>query len=414
MHAPFAPALFLALLTLRAAAADWTEFRGPTGQGVVEPAGLPLSWSATENIAWKTVLPGAGWSSPVVAGGRVFVTTGVPSPSGPSLRALALDTVTGAILWNTEIFTPEETEEKPVHAKNSPASPTPLVDGDRLFVHFGHHGTASLDRDGKIVWRNNRLRYDPTHGNGGSPILAGGRLVFHADGGKTPGVHALNPANGEVVWTSPRKSEASKKFSFCTPLLITVNGKPQIVSPGSGVVSGLDPADGRVIWSARYGEGYSVVPRPVFAHGLVFLSTGYDRAELLAIRPDGAGDVTDTHIAWRAFKGAPLTPSPLVVGDDLFTVSDIGIATCWDARTGKVHYQERVEGNYSSSPVLAGDRIFLQNETGLGTVLKTGRMFEKLASNPLGERSLASYAAANGAWFIRTAGHLRRVGAPAK
>jgi outer membrane protein assembly factor BamB len=192
-----------------------------------------------------------------------------------------------------------------------------------------------------------------------------------------------------------------------------VQGQPQLVTPGSGAVSALDPRTGREIWRVDYARGYSVVPRPVFGHGLVFVATGFNRADLLAIRPDGQGDVTDTHVAWRTSRGAPLTPSVLLVGDELYAVNDAGIASCWDAKTGKLHWQERIEGNYSASPIAAGGRIYFQNETGTGTVLKAGREFAKLATNSLGEPTLASYGVAENALFIRTDRHLYRIGAPA-
>ena len=390
---------------------DWPEFRGPTGQGTSTAIGLPTEWSATKNVAWKVPVPGAGWSSPAISGGRIFLTTGVPNASGGvSLRALALDVASGRALWETEVFSATEASVKPVHSKNSPASPTAIVEGDRVYLHFGHHGTACLDRAGKILWRNHSLRYDPLHGNGGSPALAGDRLVFNSDGTKDPFVVALEKATGEVAWKVPRGITVKSYFSFCTPLVIRVNGRTQIITPGSGAVWALDPKDGREIWRVRYGEGYSVVPRPVFAHGLLFIATGFNRADLLAIRPDGAGDVTDTHVAWRTTKGAPLTPSVVVVGDELYGVADSGIATCWDAKTGTVHWQERIEGNYSASPIVAEGKIFFLSEDGVGTVVKAARTFEKIATNTLEERALASYAVADGALFIRTAGHLYRMG----
>ncbi|MFA6565005.1 MAG: PQQ-binding-like beta-propeller repeat protein [Verrucomicrobiia bacterium] len=389
---------------------DWTEFRGPTGQGLSTAKNLPIEWSASTNVVWKQAIPGLGWSSPVVQRGQVFLTTAeTGSEDGPSLRALCLDAATGRMLWNTEVFKSTETQAKPINGKNSHASPTPVLENNRLYVHFGHNGTACLDLDGKTVWRMNSLRYPPNHGNGGSPILVGDKLVYNADAASDPFIVALDKATGKVRWKVKRESQAKNKFSFSTPLLITVNGQPQIISPGSGVVSALDPKDGHEIWRVRYGNGYSVVPRPVFGRGLIFISTGFNRADILAIRPDGRGDVTDTRVAWRATKGAPLTPSMLVVGEELYAVSDDGLASCFDAKTGKVHWQERLGGRYSASPLAADGRIYLQNESGTGTVLKPGKTFTTLATNSLAERSLASYAVADGALFIRTAENLYRI-----
>ena len=403
--------LLLAAIPLLSAA-DWPEFRGPTGQGISTATGLPIEWSATQNVAWKVSVPGTGWSSPSISGGQIFLTTGVTNASGGvALRALAFDVTTGRALWDTEIFSATEASVQPVHTKNSPASPTPLVEGDRVYVHFGHHGTACLDRAGKILWRNRTLGYEPVHGNGGSPALVGGLLVFNADGAKEPFVVALDKATGAIAWKTPRTAKVKQNFSFCTPLVITVNGRTQIITPGSGAVTALDPQDGRELWHVNYGHGYSVVPRPVFAHGLLFIGTGYNRADLLAIRADGSGDVTDTHIVWRTTKGAPLTPSVVVVGDEVYVVADSGVASCFDAKTGTLHWQERLDGNYSASPIAVGELIYFLSEEGVGTVVRAARTFEKIATNKIGERTLASYAVADGALFLRSAAHLYRIGA---
>jgi outer membrane protein assembly factor BamB len=402
--------LLCALLFAVAVRADWPQFRGPDGQGHSDEKNLPLEWSATKNVVWKQALPGAGWSSPIVSKGQIFVTTALPGvDGGPSLHALALDAKSGKILWDVEVFKSAETKARPVHGKNSQASSTPIIEGDRLWVHFGHNGIACLDRSGKTLWRNNGFSYDPVHGNGSSPILVDDKIVFNADGAENPAVYALDKNSGELRWKFARNATVNQKFSFSTPLLITVNNQKQIITPGSGAVWALDPQDGKELWRVRYGGGYSVVPRPVFGHGLLFVATGFNRADLLAIRPDGSGDVTDTHIAWRTTRGAPLTPSLILHGDELYAVADNGLASCWDAKTGKVHWQEQIGGNFSASLLAAEDRLYLQSEAGVGTVLQLGKTFSKLATNDLGERTLASYAATDGALFIRTDGHLYRV-----
>ena len=394
---------------------EWPEFRGPTGQGLSSAINLPLEWSTVKNVVWKQAVPGTGWSSPVVSGGRIFLTAGMPGSGkvGPSLRALCFEAKTGALLWNTEVFSPAESSDLPMHGKNSPASPTAIVEGEHVYVHFGPHGTACLDRAGRIQWRKNDLRYDPVHGNGGSPIIVDDKLIFHGDGARDPFVVALNKKTGDVAWKVARTADVRQTFSFCTPLLIAVNGQRQVISPGSGAVSALDPNDGTEFWRVRYGGGYSVVPRPVFGQGLLFIATGFNRADLLAIRPEGKGDVTDSHIAWRTTKGAPLTPSVVLVGDELYAVNDAGIASCFDAKTGRVHWQERIEGNYSASPLSAEGRIYFQNETGTGVVIKASREFTPLATNKLEERTLASYAVAENSFFIRTERHLYRIASAA-
>ncbi len=322
-----------------------------------------------------------------------------------SLRALCLAASSGQVIWDTEIFS---VTAGSVHNKNSQASPTPLVEDGRLYVHFGPNGTACLDLEGKVLWRNTELKYPPVHGSGGSPILVDNALIFSCDGASDPFVVALQKTSGKVLWKVNRQTDAKKYFSFSTPLLITVNGRKQVISPCSNAVCAYDPANGREIWRVLY-DGYSVIPRPVYGHGLLYISTGFDHPVLMAIRPDGQGDVTGTHVAWTFSRSAPNTPSLLLAGDELYMVADSGIASCLDARTGHPHWQERVGGNYSASPVYAESRIYLQNEEGMGVVLKAGKEFQKLASNPLGERSLASYAVGDGALFIRTALHLYRI-----
>ncbi len=409
--------LLLAILTgtaiTAAAETQWPQFRGPTGQGISSATNVPLRWGATSNVVWKTAIPGRGWSSPVLADGRLYLTTAVNSADGApiSLRALCVNATDGAILWNVEVLQPDLGSAKTIHQKNSPASPTPIIDRDRLYVHFGHMGTAALDLSGKILWRQTELKYSPVHGNGGSLAMVGDMLVFSCDGGKDPVVVALDANTGGIRWKTPRHTTAQKTFSFSTPLPIEVGGARQIISAGSGFVGAYDPADGHEIWKVSYGEGYSVVPRPVFAHGLLFITTGFDHPTVQAIKPaEARGDVTETNVAWTIRKGAPNTPSLLVVGDELYFVADSGVATCADARTGEIHWNERLGGNFSASPVYADGRIYFQNEAGVGFVVKRGKTFALLAQNDLAERTLASYAVADNAVFIRSESNLWRVG----
>lgn len=404
----------LALTLALPAYADWPQFRGAGQQGhAPDGANPPTEWGPTKNVAWRTEIPGTGWSSPVVAGGKVFLTTAVPQGDGPkpdqSLRAVALDAKTGKIVWDVEVFRQEGASAPGIHSKNSHASPTPLVDGDAVYVHFGHMGTAKLNaKDGSKVWATRELKYAPVHGNGGSPVLAGGKLVFSIDGADRQSVIALDPATGKVAWETPRAASPAKAFSFCTPLVITVNGREQVVSVGSDVVMGLDPAAGKEVWRVKF-SGYSIVPRPVYAAGLVFFSTGYDNPVLYAVRPDGAGDVTATHVAWTSKKGAPRNASPLAVGDALYCVSDSGLVTCFDAKTGKERWSEGLGGAYTASPLLAGGRAYLLSEDGTGTVFKPGGEYDAVAANKLGERSLASPAADGNALYVRTAKAVYRI-----
>jgi outer membrane protein assembly factor BamB len=392
-------------------APEWGEFRGPDGDGIVKDGKLPTEWGPDKNVVWKQPIDGKGWSSPVVADGKIYLTTAVPAEGKGakevSLRALCLDTKNGQILWNKEVFV-QGANAPGIHPKNSHASPTSLVRDDRLYVHFGHQGTACLDLDGKLIWKNTDLKYAPVHGNGGSPVLVGDALIFGCDGAESPFLAALDKNNGKVLWKTDRKLGAGKMFSFGTALVITVKDKKQVVSPASNGVAAYDPENGKEIWRVTY-TGYSLIPRPVFVNGLVILSTGYDAPHLLAIRPDGEGDVTKTHVAWTLAKGAPHTPSPLAVGDELYVVSDGGIASCVDSKTGTVHWSEKLGAAFSASPIWADGKIYIQSEDGVGFVFKAGKKYDLVSQNDLGERSLATYAAASGALFIRTEKNLYRI-----
>lgn len=347
MHPTVAIAAVLAL-ALPARAQDWPEFRGGAAQGVSRETHLPVEWSATKNVAWKRAVPGHGWSSPVIHAGR-------------------------------------------------------------LFVHFGHQGTAALDLDGRVLWRFQPPKYDPEDGNGGSPIVVDDILYFTCDGKDIQFVLALDRETGKLLWRTDRPSPAKNGYSYCTPLLLTADGRKQIVSPASGAVRSYDPKNGGEIWRIDTGEGYSVVPRPVYGHGFVYVCTGFDRPNLLAIRPDGRGNVTTTHVAWSAKAGVPLVASVVLAGDELYRVSDIGLASCLDAKTGAVHWSERLGAQHWSSPIFADGRIYFQDAKGIGVVVRAGTRFELLARNALEEPTHASYAVSDGALFIRTEKHLYRI-----
>ena len=393
-------------------AADWLEFRGPNGRGVSDVTGLPLTWNAEDgtNIVWKSAVPGLGWSSPVIQDGRIYVTTCVQKAADDrSLRAVCLSTSTGKIRWDVEVFAPGEEHPDKIHSKNSHASPTPLLADGRVYVYFGNEGAACLDLDGKIIWKNNEHSYAPQHGNGGSPILVGEKLIFAVDGNDHRYVTALDRKTGQTLWKTPRSLPANRNFSFSTAQLIEVDGQQQVISPGSDMVAAYDPETGNEIWRVAY-DGYSVVPRPVFAHGLVYICTGFGPTKLLAIRPDGRGDVTETHVAWEySSSNVSKTPSLLVIGDEVYVVGDRGVLTCLDAHSGELVYQERLGGGYSASPLYAGGVIYLQDEAGGTKVIRPGRTFEMVAQSSVGERTFASYAIADGSIYLRGENHLFRI-----
>tara|TARA_R110001592_G_scaffold362745_2_gene678001 strand:- start:10911 stop:12140 length:1230 start_codon:yes stop_codon:yes gene_type:complete len=394
-------------------AEEWLEFRGPTGQGHSTEKALPVQWSPTEHVLWKTDVPGVGWSSPIVVGEKIYLTTAVPKKAETdpeqSLRLVCLDLETGKTLWDKEIFQETKETAQRIHKKNSHASPTPVSDGKVIYVHFGTHGTACLTLDGDVVWKTNELEYEMQHGNGGSPIIVDDKLVIICDGKGANFIVALDRNTGKIAWKVDRNVEGRKKFSFGTPLLITVNGEQQIVAPGTDVISGHSPKDGKEIWHLNY-DGYSVIPRPVFSHGLIFVTTSYDRPTLLAIRPDGKGDVTETHLAWSNKTQIPHTPSLLVVGDELYAISDKGIGQCFDAKTGELIWKERVGGNFSASPLYADGKIYFQSEEGETTIIAPGKTYKEIGRNHLKEPTLASYAVAGDTLLIRTKTQLYRIG----
>ena len=386
-------------------AQDWAVFRGPDGDGVSNYENLPVQWAADKNVAWSVTVA-EGWSSPVVSEGQVFLTSAVvqdadAEKSKYDLIIAAYDLDTGKLTWQTKVFDQLETAPR-IHQKNSHASPTPIIHDERLYVHFGHQGTACLTLDGEMVWKTVSVEYKPVHGNGGTPIIVNDTLVFSVDGAATTKVVALSLADGSPRWTFDRESNAPRKFSFSTPALIEVNGSQQIVSPGSDVVHGLDAKTGEMIWKVTY-DGYSVIPKPVLHNGLLYVCTSYNTPWIYCIDPSGKGDVTETHVKWSHQKQVPHTPSIIVRDDLIYMVSDRGIGSCLDAQTGEVVWQERIGGNYSASPIYTNGLIYLQSEQGDATVIEASRDFKVVSKNTFGERTLASYGVANGTLLIRTA-----------
>ena len=393
------------------ATSQWLRFRGPAGNGLAaDSATPPVEWSKDGLGGWRTELAGSGWSSPVVTSDSVLLTAAVPRTDGGGmdLVVMVFDRADGRLRQQFPVFAQTAEDAAKIHNKNSHASPTPVVTDERIFVHFGYQGTAALDRQGKKLWENRELRYPPVHGNGGSPVLVGKALIFTCDGAEAPYVAALHADTGELLWKTPRPVDAARKFSFCTPTAIEVEGKTQVICPGSDCVTALDPSTGRILWQVRY-DGYSVVPKPVYADGLVFMATGFGPTRVLAIDPIGSGDVTDSHVRWTLDKGAPKTPSLLAHDGLLYVVSDDGILTVVETADGSSVYKKRLGGNYSASPVLAAGKIYFTSEEGVVQVIAAGRKYQSLASNAMHERTLASPAIVDDSIYLRTEQALYRV-----
>lgn len=400
----FAAGLLLCslFLSLTVSARDWPEFRGPTGQGHSDERGLPLTWSEDRNVRWKVAIPGRGWSSPAIQGDRIWLTTA--TEDGKSLVAICVDRNTGAILQSVEVFRLKRPGE--INSKNSHASPTPVLEGDRVYLHFGAHGTACMTQSGEIVWKT-RLEYDNgQHGPGSSPVLYENLLIVSCDGQDVQFVAGLDKLTGKVRW---RRDRGDGFQSYTTPLVVRLEGGDQLISPGAHRAVSYDPLTGKELWRVTYGDGFSNVPRPVYGHGLVFICTGFNQPSLLAVRPDGRADVTKTHIAWTVNRGVPLTPSPLLVGDELYLITDNGIATCLDAKTGKELWKARMGGNHSASPIYADGRIYFLSEEGESVVIAPGKQLRALARNQLDGQTLASMAVSRGSIFVRSRTHLYRL-----
>lgn len=400
----------------QAHAANWPQFRGPTGQGHSSETRVPLSWSATSNVLWRAAIPGEGWSSPVVWGRHVFLTTA--TDSGTSCRVIALDAKDGSMRWDREVFQ-QATRKK--ETRNSYATPTPATDGRRLYACFGDGSFVALSMDGKVAWTNRSHPFYSQHGLGTSLLLHDGLIIMARDGSsdgpdKLVGwqkpwdqsyLLALDASTGRERWRTPR---GMTRIAHGTPVVWGKGASAVIVSEAGDVVQGFHPGDGRLLWTSKVaGEGK--VPSPVLGDGMVFTSGGWGgRATIKAFRLGGEGDLGESRLAWEQKKGMPTLSSMIHLDGRLYAITDGGVATCLDAASGAVLWQERVGGNFSSSPVAAAGRIYATSDAGITTVLEAGPAFRVLARNDLGEPLQASPALANGRWYIRTAGAVTCIG----
>lgn len=360
-------------------------------------------------MAWKIAVAGRGWSSPVIADGQIWLTTALDD--GHSLRAVGIDAQTGKIIREVEVFRPEE--PAPINAKNSHASPTSVLEKGRLYVHFGRMGTACVETaTGRVLWTNNELVIQHKEGPGSSPIPYGDLLLINCDGMDFQYVVALDKQTGRIKWKTGRTGEPHPKPDFrkayATGLIVPRGDHQQLISPGAHQVISYRPDTGEELWKVRY-DGFSNVPRPLYGHGMVYVCSGFMRPVLLAIRPDGSGDVTDSHVVWEQPKSIPRNPSPILVGDRIYFAGDRGVAVCLDAHTGAEIWTERLGGNFSASPIYADGRIYFPGEQGETTVIAPGDTFQKLAVNQLDGRIQASPAVVDRSIILRTETHLYRL-----
>jgi hypothetical protein len=394
-----ASAAILLALSSAASAQDWPGWRGPKRDGASAESGFPVRWSPTENVVWKSPLAGSGYSSPVVTGGKIFLTACLEESGARKLYCL--DRGTGKLLWDRTILT---TGKEPKHKENGWASSTPVTDGKRLWVAFldaPKFMVYCYDLEGTLLWTANPGEFHSKHGFCSSPVLWKDTVIFNGDQDAVAWIVALDQATGKERWRTDRPN---KTRSYTPPVIFEAAGRPQLVLSGSLCVASYDPDTGRQIWIID-GPTEQYVASALYVEGLFFVTGGYPELFHSGIRPDGQGNVTKTHEAWRV-KGSTYVPSPVAWGPLVYVVGDAGVATCLEAKTGKVHWTQRLGPKHHASAVAAEGRIYFTDDHGTTYVLKAGPAFELLAKNELGEDSFASPALVGGRIYLRTVKHL--------
>lgn len=400
------------ILSLPATAAEkyWDQFRGPNGDGKSTATGVPTEFGPDKNVTWKTKIHGKGWSSPVVWGNQIWLQTA--NLDGKNLYAMCVDAKSGKIVHNIRVF--NVAEPKFCHPTNSYASCTPSIEEGRVYVHFGAYGTACLDtKTGKTLWERRDFVSDDFRGPASSPIVHDGKLFVNFDGVDFQFVVALDKNTGKTVWRKKRSidyqtSNGDRKKAYGTPTIVKTEGGEQLVSPAAMETIAYDLKDGKEIWRVRHG-GMNVGARPLFAHGMVYISAGSRDKSLVAVKPTGKGDVTATHIVWGMGRSVPKRASQIIVGDLFFMMADNGSASCLDAKTGKVYWTKRIQGAYWASPVYADGKIYCFSKEGTVPVIKADKTFQLLATNKFPDGFNASPAFVDNAMIIRTFTHLYRI-----
>jgi len=406
--------LIIALLSLTAcpllsAGETWPQFRGPDGQGISDAKGLPIEWSESKNVKWKTAIHGRAWSSPVVWHDQIWLTTA--TEDGKELSALKIDRATGKIVLDKVVF--HIAKPQFCYDFNSYASSTPAVEEGRIYVHYGSQGTACLDTDtGGTLWTRQDLPCNHHRGAGSSPILFGNLVFIHFDGYDVQYVVALDKATGQTVWKRDRDidygtSDGDAKKAYCTPTVIEVDGRPLLISPAAAATIAYNPLSGEQVWKIRQG-GMNAASPPLYAHGLLYLNTADGGFREFAVPPDGKGDIT-ANVIWKQQQSMPSRCGPLLVGDLLFLINEAGIVSCLDAATGNVVWRHRLGGHYSASPVYADGRIYFSSEDGDLPVIAAAREYQPQATNHLEDGCMASPAVAGRALFIRTKKNVYRI-----
>lgn len=413
------PFLLLFTLTTSLCAQDqWLDFRGPNHDGQITNK-LPTVWNEGKNITWKTELHDHGISTPVILDDRIILTAA--TEDGTSSFFLILDLESGEVLHDKLIFTSEDVEPLGGFGINTYATPSPVSDGKHVYLHYGTYGTACIDpKTAEVIWLRRDINCRHYRGPASSPVLYGNLLILTMDGIDHQYVTALNKDTGKTVWKTGRttdfndlldgfpKKEGDERKGFNTPLVITVDGQDQLISVGAKSCFSYNPKTGVEIWHVEF-PTHSAAARPFFDGEKVYVSTGYGKADLLAIRPDGKGDVTDTHVAWTYKKNVPRRASFLVIDDRLYMVDDGGVATCLDTENGEMIWREGLGGNHSASLLYANGLIYAFNEFGEGRTFRPSDTFEVVQENKLDVGMLASPAAVEDSLILRTREYLYRI-----
>jgi outer membrane protein assembly factor BamB len=405
--------------------ADWPDFRGPwcdgraVAPGQTNTIGLPLHWSDSENVKWKTLIPFRGWSSPVILGSQIWLTTA--TLDGHDFFAICVDKDSGKILFNQRIFHCD-TPEPLGNNLNCYASPSPVIEAGRVYVHFGSYGTACVDTATfNVIWKRDDLPCRHYRGPGSSPILYSNLLILTMDGIDVDYLVALDKTTGKTVWKTDRTADwddlgadgkpmggGDFRKAFSTPIIIDTDGGRQMLTTGSKAIYSYDPETGRELWKVRHG-GYTPASRPLFDHGVAYVTTGNGKAEMLALLVDGHGDVTGSKVVWRFRHGPPVQPSAVINDGLLFMVNDNGIASCVETATGAELWHERLGGEFSASTLYADGCVYCFSRNGVATILKAGRAFEVLATNKIGTGFMASPAVSGRALYLRDKTALYRI-----
>jgi outer membrane protein assembly factor BamB len=413
------------LLVVTTADADWPDFRGPwqnghaSAPGTANLIGLPLHWSETNNITWKTPIPHKGWSTPIILGSQIWITTA--TADGKDYFALCVNADSGKIIYTEQLFHCDNPEPLG-NAMNCYASPSAVIEPGRVYVHFGSYGTACLDTSSfKVIWKRADLPCLHFRGPGSSPVLFKDLVILTMDGIDVQYITALDKQSGKTLWKTERTANWNDleadgqprgggdfRKAYNTPLIVDVKGVKQMFSVGSKAAYSYDPQTGKEIWKVNH-PAYSGASRALLWNDLAILCTGNGKGEVLAVKTDGKSDVTGTHVVWRVTRAFPRMPSPVLVDDLLFMVNDNGIASCVEAATGKECWQERLGGDFAASLLYADGRVYCFSQNGKTTVLKPSRTFEVLATNELPDGFMASPAVYGKTLILRTKTNLYRI-----